>query len=121
MRLWLVLAALNGFLAVAAGAYGHHALGGSDPAFRDAFVTGVTYQMWHALALLGVAWLADRGGAAGRTAAAAGVFFVAGIVAFSGSLYYLGFMGELLIANAAPMGGIFFLLGWVMLAWAALR
>ncbi len=65
MRLWLFLAALNGLLAVAAGAYGAHWLEVTDSAHRDLFNTGMQYHMWHALALLAVAWLASRPEAAG--------------------------------------------------------
>ena len=61
MRLWLFLGAVNGFAAVAAGAYGWHSLEVSDTGLRDIFAIGVRYQMWHALALLAVAWLASRG------------------------------------------------------------
>lgn len=120
MRLWLFLAALNGFGAVAAGAYGHHALAVSAPDFRNAFLTGVDYQMWHALALFGVAWLAERGDGPTLAVVIAGWGFLIGIVLFCGSLYALGLTGETLLPGAAPLGGLSFLLGWAALAWAAL-
>ncbi len=121
MRLWLFLAALNGFGAVAAGAYGHHGLAVSDPAFRDAFLTGVDFQMWHALALLAVAWLAERGDGPTLAVVIAGWGFLVGIGLFCGSLYALGLSGETILPGAAPLGGLAFLLGWAALAWAALR
>ncbi len=121
MKLWLLIAAANGIVAVAAGAYGHHALDLQDDLFRTAFLTGVTYQMWHGLALLAVAWLVDRGPAGRSQAVLAGTFFTAGIVLFSGSLYWLGFFGSLFMPHAAPFGGILFMLGWAALGWSALK
>jgi uncharacterized membrane protein YgdD (TMEM256/DUF423 family) len=121
MRPWLLIAALNGLIAVAAGAYGHHALATSDSGHREYFETGVTYQMWHALALLAVAWLVEKTGPVARTASVAGIFFSAGIICFSGSLYYLGLTEQPLVRFAAPLGGILLMAGWAALAWAALR
>lgn len=60
MRLWLFVAGLNGLLAVMAGAYGSHNLEAADSGSRDVFMVAVQYHMWHALALLAVAWLAER-------------------------------------------------------------
>ena len=120
MRLWLFLAALNGFGAVAAGAFGHHGLAVSQPDLRDAFLTGVDFQMWHALALFGVAWQAERPGAAKLAVVIAGWGFLIGILLFCGSLYALGLTGETILPGAAPLGGYAFLLGWAALAWAAL-
>ena len=119
MRMWLFLAALNGFGAVLAGAYGYHWLEVSDSGFRDVFMMGVDYHMWHALALLAVAWLASRG--AGPVVVIAGWGFLTGILLFCGSLYALGLTGETVLPGAAPLGGFAFLLGWSALAWAALR
>ncbi len=121
MRLWLFLAALNGLLAAAAGAYGSHALVFTESALRDIFMTAVQYHMWHALALLAVAWLASRPEAPGATAVrVAGWAFTAGIVLFSGSLYALGVTGSVPVPGAAPAGGLSFFVGWAALIWAAL-
>lgn len=51
---WLIAAAINGLIAVAAGAYGWHALPVSESGLCNIFMIGVHYQMWHALALIGV-------------------------------------------------------------------
>lgn len=119
-RLWLFIAGLMGLTAVMAGAYGTHGLADAD-ALRDAFNTGVQYHMAHALALLGCAWLASRPEIAdGRLVAGAGTAFVAGIVLFSGTLYWFGVSGEILVAGAAPAGGFAFMAGWTGLAVAAL-
>ena len=121
MRLWLFLAALNGLLAVAAGAYGSHGLAAAESAHRDVFMTGVQYHMWHALALFAVAWLAQRPEAPGATAVrVAGWAFTAGIVLFSGTLYALGLTGSVPVPGAAPAGGLSLFLGWSALIWVAL-
>ena len=69
--------------------------------------------MYHALALFAVAWLADRGHA---RANAAGWSFLAGILLFSGSLYVLTLAGLRWMGAVAPLGGVSFLLGWLLLA-----
>ena len=120
MQSWLFLAALNGLLAVAAGAYGSHALAVTESAHRDGFMTAVQYHMWHALALFAVAWLASRPETPGATAVrVAGWAFTAGIVLFSGTLYALGLTGSVPVPGAAPAGGLSFFVGWAALIWAA--
>lgn len=117
-RLWLVLAGVNGAMAVAMGAYAWHALG-TDPDAREMTSFAVTYQMWHALALLGIAALAGRG--AGWLVRAAGILFLGGIVLFSGTLYVLGLTGRVFLAGAAPVGGGMMILAWLLLAVAGLK
>jgi uncharacterized membrane protein YgdD (TMEM256/DUF423 family) len=119
-RPWLVVAAINGLIAVAAGAYGWHSLEVADSGLRDIFLTGVDYQMWHALALLGVAWLAARRPDS-RAVRVAGGAFVAGIVLFSGSLYATAMTGAVPLPGAAPAGGFCLIGGWAALAWAGWR
>lgn len=116
MRVWLFLGALNGMLAVLAGAYGWHSLEG-DEASRQIFMLGVDYQMWHALALIGVAWLAERHPGT-KLITAAGVLFTAGIVCFSGTLYAFGITTEIPVPYAAPVGGYLLVGGWAcILLW----
>ena len=116
MRLWLLLAGVSGASAVIAGALAAHA---ADQAAADRLATAVRYQMWHALALLAVAWLASSGG--GRVAAIAGWAFVAGTVLFCGSLYLSVLTGTDAATSAAPAGGAAFILGWLALALEGLR
>ncbi len=120
MKTWFLIAAINGFLAVAAGAFGAHALqaklGGHA---MQVFETGARYHMYHALSI-GLAALAMRGAAAVPAAVAAG-FFLGGIVLFSGSLYGLALTGARGLALVTPFGGLSFLVGWIALAWAATR
>jgi uncharacterized membrane protein YgdD (TMEM256/DUF423 family) len=121
-RLAGALGALLGFLAVALGAFGAHALRSRvPPALVETFETGVRYQMYHALALLACAWALDRhtGGAAGWAAAAAWLF-LAGSVLFCGSLYVLTLSGARWWGAVTPLGGLAFLAGWACLAWALL-
>lgn len=118
-KAWVTLGALNGLCAVAAGAYAAHWLKAAEPILGQAFKTGVEYQMGHALALLAVAWLAERSEAAGRKpwfARVAGLCFGLGIVLFSGTLYGFGLTGEVAVRGAAPAGGTLLMLGWVLLA-----
>jgi uncharacterized membrane protein YgdD (TMEM256/DUF423 family) len=117
-RLFITLGALSGFLAVAAGAFGAHALRDRlTTAMLDIFQTGVTYQMYHAFALVGVGILLARFSIDGSVwLTAAGWLFVGGSVLFSGSLYALSLSGTTWLGAITPLGGIAFLLGWLALA-----
>jgi uncharacterized membrane protein YgdD (TMEM256/DUF423 family) len=120
VRIWLFIAAINGALAVALGAFAAHGLAGRlDAHALGIFETGARYHMYHALAL-GLAALAMQGVAA-RVASWSAWFFLAGIVLFSGSLYLLAFTSIPLFAFMTPFGGVSFLAGWVFLALAAAR
>ncbi len=120
MKLWLTLGALSGFLAVAFGAFGAHGLANrATPEELNAFEIGARYHMYHALALIVVAWLASQGESA--LVSTAGWAFMAGIVLFSGSLYVLGITGSRALALATPLGGVAFLIGWACLIARALK
>lgn len=115
MKIWLVAGAISGFLSVALGAFAAHGLQSRvGPAEIVVFETGARYQMYHALALLAVAWVAAQGG--GTFATVAGWAFVIGTILFSGTLYYLGFTGSRALVMVTPIGGLAFLIGWVALA-----
>ena len=116
-RLFVLLGAVSAFLAVAAGAFGAHALRARiQPDLLAVFETGVRYQMYHALALLAVAWVSNRWGA--PQAVWAGWLFVCGTVLFSGSLYLLSLTGVRWLGAITPFGGVAFLAGWIALVWA---
>ncbi len=126
MRKLLIFAALNGFVAVLAGAMGAHALRATlAPQALGWLATAERYQMWHALALGIVVALAARKGGLDApmpyrlTVAAA--LFAAGIVLFSGSLYVLALTEWRPIAMVTPVGGLALLAGWLVLAIHALR
>ncbi|CAN5617069.1 DUF423 domain-containing protein [soil metagenome] len=120
MRIFWILGCAFGFLAVAAGAFGAHALRGRlSPEYVAVFETAVRYQMYHALALLGVTWAGTQW--SGSRAALAGWLFTAGIVIFSGSLYILTLTGMRWLGAITPIGGVLLLLGWLVLAASAMR
>ena len=119
-RTFFVVGAVSAFVGVAAGAFGAHGLKSRlSPEMLDVFEVGARYQMYHALALLAAAWAAARW--PGSAATAAGWLFILGTVIFSGSLYALSLTGVRWLGAITPMGGLAFLLGWLCLAWAALR
>ena len=119
-RLFFALGAVLAGTGVAAGAFAAHGLRERlTPDLLAVFETGARYQMYHALALLGVAWAYVRW--PGPLTVAAGCCFVAGIAIFSGSLYLLAVSGVRWLGAITPLGGLAFLLGWLLLALAALR
>jgi uncharacterized membrane protein YgdD (TMEM256/DUF423 family) len=120
MKLWLTLGAFSGFLAVAFGAFGAHGLVNRvTPEQLNAYEIGARYHMYHALALIAVAWLATQGESALVTSA--GWAFIIGTLLFSGSLYVLGITGSRALVLATPLGGVAFLFGWVCLLVRALK
>ncbi|MDH3497619.1 MAG: DUF423 domain-containing protein [Gemmatimonadota bacterium] len=118
-RLFVVLGAISALIAVAAGAFGAHALRARlDADLLAVFETGARYQMYHALGLFVAAWAWTRWQA--PPAAWAGWLFVIGTVLFSGSLYALALSGVRALGAVTPFGGAAFLAGWAALAWSAL-
>jgi uncharacterized membrane protein YgdD (TMEM256/DUF423 family) len=115
--IWLAVGALNGLLAVAAGAFAAHTLENTLPPERlDPFKTAAQYHLIHALAMC-IAAIVHR--AAGyRSARYAAIFFFAGILLFCGSLYGLALSGIRQLGMITPFGGVAFLAGWACLAWA---
>ncbi len=112
----LFLGALSGLLAVALGAFGAHALAGRLGADRMGwFQTGVQYQMTHSLAALVAGGLVEAR-LASPVALWGGGAFLGGIVLFSGSLYALALTGRRSLGAVTPVGGVFFLAGWALLA-----
>ena len=107
------LGAASALIAVAAGAFGAHALRARlAPDMLAVFETAARYQMYHALALCLVGLLA------GRAARAAGWLFIWGTVVFSGSLYLMALTGERWLGAVTPVGGAAFIAGWGWLAFA---
>jgi uncharacterized membrane protein YgdD (TMEM256/DUF423 family) len=112
--------ALLALAAVAAGAFGAHALKSWLATDRlGAFETAVRYQGLHALALFACAWVLQSWPS--RMAFAAGLCFALGIVLFCGSLYALALVGEAWFGVITPFGGVAFLAGWTLLAVAILN
>jgi uncharacterized membrane protein YgdD (TMEM256/DUF423 family) len=120
MKMWLVIAGINGAIAVLAGAFAAHALGPRlSPAYATAFTAAAHYHLVHAVAMA-VAALVARGAAKPRAQNAA-LLFLAGIVLFSGSLYLLVLTGIRVFAYVTPVGGLAFVAAWILLALAALK
>jgi uncharacterized membrane protein YgdD (TMEM256/DUF423 family) len=122
-RFPLLAAGVIGATGVVFGAVGTHALGASLAArgMRDAWETGVHFQMFHALALLGLAgWMrpAPTGVAAQRAARAIRAW-VAGTLLFSGSLYALALGAPPWVGPITPLGGLCLIVGWGYAAAAA--
>jgi len=119
-RLFFAIGSLAGFLGVALGAFGAHALKarlGAD--MLGTFEVGVRYQMYHALALLAVGLAQTRW--PGAVLTGSGWLFVTGTVLFSGSLYLLSVTGARWLGAVTPIGGLALLAGWLCLAWAVWR
>ncbi|MEA2823669.1 MAG: hypothetical protein QOF03_151 [Alphaproteobacteria bacterium] len=120
MNRWLLVGAVNGFLAVAAGAFAAHGLESSvAPRALEVFQTGAHYHLTHALAIVATSLIA-RPAAVARANLAAW-FFTVGIVLFSGSLYFMVLTGSNALALVTPLGGLSLLAGWLTLAMSALK
>ena len=119
-RVFFALGAIAAFIGVALGAFAAHGLKSRlDANMMATFEIGVRYHMYHALALLGVAWACTRWPNVFTTSA--GWLFIAGIVVFSGSLYALALTGVRSLGAITPLGGLAFLAGWICLAWGAYK
>jgi len=115
------IAAILGFLAVALGAFGAHGLKETLEANgrMEEWKTASLYHLVHAVALLGVATaLASSGGGVHSPVV---WLFTAGIVLFSGSLYYLSLTNAKWVWPITPLGGLCFLAGWLYLAVRGLK
>ncbi len=116
-RMFFAIGALSAFLGVAAGAFGTHSLRDRLSAeMLMIFEVGVRYQMYHAFALIAIAWAQTRW--PGTLTTASGWLFAIGIVLFCGSLYLLSVTGTRWLGAITPFGGLAFLAGWLCLAWA---
>ena len=113
-RTFFSLGAVFAGLAVAAGAFGAHALRARvEPRLLEVFETAARYQMYHALALIAVAWASSRWPSS--LINTSGWLFVAGILLFSGSLYAMTFTGVRALGAITPFGGVCWILGWFLL------
>ena len=117
---WITIAALSGAIAVIAGAFGAHALKQKlTPEQLNTFEVGARYHMYHSLALLAVAWLATA--KPSKMITASGICMVVGIVLFCGSLYLLPLTKWRWLGPVTPLGGLSFIVGWVLMAVSAAR
>lgn len=115
MKPFVILGAINAFIAVAAGAFGAHGLKARLTADMLAvFETGARYHLFHALGLIAIGLVAHL--RPSSLVSAAGWAMLAGIVLFSGSLYALALSGVRGLGAITPLGGVAFLAGWALLA-----
>lgn len=106
--------------AVAAGAFGAHALKSIlDAPSLQVFDTATRYQMYHAVALCIVSWAIDR--YPEQRLEQIGWLFTIGILLFSGSLYMVSLAGIRWLGAVTPIGGLAFLAGWILLGWRIWR
>lgn len=118
-RVFIIIAAISGFLAISLGAFGAHALKESiSPAALEVYKTAVQYQMFNTTALLAVALLALKFPRE-RKLLWSGGLLIAGMVLFSGSLYTMSMSGIRWLGMITPVGGILMLGGWLLLMLAA--
>jgi uncharacterized membrane protein YgdD (TMEM256/DUF423 family) len=114
----VLLAAISGFLAVALGAFGAHALKAVlQPELYLVYQTAVEYQFYHTCPLLFLGLASNQ--FPEKWLKWAGIAFVTGIILFSGSLYLLALSGVRALGAITPLGGVAFLLGWGLLAYMA--
>lgn len=119
-QMFVAIGALFGFLGVAAGAFGAHALSEQLPPDRlAAFETGARYQLVHAVGLMAIGITLHL--FPHRNIVLSGWAMCAGIVVFSGSLYALALSGVRILGAVTPIGGLALLAGWLLLAWGVLR
>jgi len=115
----ITTAALMGFLSVAAGAFGAHALKQKlSPEMLSVFEIGVRYQMYHTFAIFTAVWLSAQ--FSSDLFLYSGWLFVLGTVIFSGSLYALALTGIKTFGAITPIGGLILLAGWAIMAYGAL-
>lgn len=115
-RKWMMMGAVMTMLSVAIGAFGAHMLKESIGADSIAvYETGVQYHMIHAIGLLIIGLTAGQLGPSTKLKWAARLLFI-GIIVFSGSLYVLSISGIKILGAITPIGGVAFIVGWLLLA-----
>ena len=120
-KLFLILGSINAMLAVMLGAFGAHGLKKTLPVdLLTTFATGAQYHFYHALGLLAVGLLAMHLPAS-MPLRLSGWLMLAGIIFFSGSLYLLAITGIRWLGAITPLGGVCFIISWVMIAVAVYK
>ncbi|MFA7571894.1 MAG: DUF423 domain-containing protein [Sulfurimonadaceae bacterium] len=117
---FLIMACLLMAIAVSLGAFGAHGLKKiitSD--MLSVYQTGVQYQFYHALGLLGVAFIAHVNST--KLVNMAGNLMFTGVMIFSGSLYLLVILNIKWLGAITPIGGVLMVISWVLLAWSVFR
>ncbi len=119
MKLFIILGALNAMMAVGTGAFGAHGLQGKiSDHYLSVWEKATTYQMYHGLALLIIGVIS---GTISINVNWAGWLIFAGIIFFSGSLYILVLTQIKVLGAITPIGGVLFIIGWIMLIIATFK
>jgi uncharacterized membrane protein YgdD (TMEM256/DUF423 family) len=119
MKIFVLLGSLSAFLAVALGAFGAHGLKARvTPEMLTVWQTGVQYHLAHALGLVLIGILCELMPGISLIRSA-GWMLLAGSVLFSGSLYIMVLSEIRALGMITPLGGVAFLIGWLLLAIAA--
>lgn len=120
-KTFVVIGSINMLLSVALGAFGAHGLKSKLSADMLAvYQTGVHYHMIHGLGILLVAALSQKLGETSLVSWSGWLLFI-GILLFSGSLYALSTSEIRILGAITPFGGVAFLIGWLLLAYAAIK
>jgi uncharacterized membrane protein YgdD (TMEM256/DUF423 family) len=121
MKTFIIIGAINAFLSVALGAFGAHALEGKiSQKYIETWNTGVLYQMFHALGILIIGVLIGNVSASSLLSWS-GWLMLIGTILFSGSLYVLSLSGIKVLGAITPLGGVSFLVAWVLLIMFAVK
>jgi uncharacterized membrane protein YgdD (TMEM256/DUF423 family) len=117
---WVLIGAMSCFFGVVFGAFGGHVLKTmlSEKAF-SIYLVGIQYQMYHALALIGLGLWAAQNPMVNTQIP--GLAFTFGIIAFSGSLYALALTDLRFLGMITPVGGVLFLAGWAAFAFQVMK
>ena len=120
-KLFLVLGSINAMLAVILGAFGAHALKSRLAAeLITVYHTAVQYHFYHAIGLLTVGLVALHFPVSAWLKWSGWLMF-SGIIIFSGSLYVLSIFNMRWLGMVTPVGGLTFILAWLLLAVAIAR
>lgn len=115
-RGWIIISSTAGFLGVAFGAFGAHILKFQLSAeMIDIYKTGILYQLIHSVVMLSIALSGQQKFFKSQ------IFFLTGIILFSFSLYIYSVTSIKFFAMITPLGGIFFLIGWISVVFAAIK
>ena len=115
-KLWLIISAVSGFTAVAIGAFGAHGLREKlTSEMLEVYKTGVLYQLIHSVVLLALSLNTMI------KAQLPSIFILLGIILFSFSLYIYSTSGIRFFAMITPIGGVCFLIGWLLIIYEAIK
>ncbi len=119
MKVFIILGALNAMMAVGTGAFGAHGLEGKlSDKYMSIWEKATTYQMYHGLGLLVIGLISDT---TSMNVNWVGWLLFFGIVFFSGSLYFLALTQVRILGAITPIGGVLFIIGWLVLVIATLK